>query len=245
MEQQDEQNRLLAEQALEEELQRHAQPTVGSTGRWSFQHALQIAGLSNSANGTLLCSDPGHELDRAVGTTTRPVHWELDYQLGSKVGGGAMGGRRECLPRWESGSKPLHEWSAYREQRPQEEVRLSASAHARDGGSTVGRWPVTEYVGAQMQMLSKEVAAAAATAGDTSRPKRSVGRQQLTSVPIMPDHYNSEPASAATHRQEHIAVNGRGKKLGPYGPLGGPPVQPPAGDGAGRPPPQRPPNILL
>ncbi len=224
-----EQNRLLDERAIEEQLERHAPATVGSTGRWSLEHALHAADVADCA------AAPGSDrLDRALATNARPVHWELDYELGSKVGGGAMGGRRECLPRWDSGSKPLHEWSvdstAACDCRT-ESVRLSASAHARDGGASVGRWAVPDYVGARMEMLEKEVAS-----GDTSIPRRPAGRQQQASAPILPDHYCVAPASAATHRQEHVVVNGRGKKLGPYGALGGPPPpkQPPS-----------PPNILV
>lgn len=232
----DEQNRLLDERAIEQQLECHALATVGSTGRWSLEHALQAAGATDSP------ATPGSEhLDRALTAYTRPAHWELDYELGSKVGGGAMGGRRECLPRWDSRSKPLHEWSvdstaAGDTRTAREEVRLSANARARDGGASVGRWPVPDYVGARMEMLEKEVATAATTSGSTSIARRPVGRQQQTSAPILPDHYNAAPVPAATLRQEHVAVNGRGKKLGPYGPLGGPP--PP-----GRPP--SPPNILV
>ena len=229
---QDEQNRLLDERAMEEDLD-HCAQRVSLAGRWSLEHALRSTGVTDSAVERTPCSG---RLDGALSATTRPVHWELDYELGSKVGGGMMGGRRECLPRWDSGSKPLHEWAPSptdSKQRPQEEVRLLASAYSKDGGASAGRWPAAEYVGARMEMLGKEVAAAATC--DSSRLRKLVGRQQQTSVPLMPDHYNSEPASAATHRQEHVAVNGRGKKLGPYGPSGGPPAQPP-------PPP---PNILV
>lgn len=218
---------------------------MGSTGRWSLERALCAAGVLESAAGRGARSHAGH-LDRALTTATRPAHWELDYELGTKVGGGAMGGRRDCLPRWDSASKPLHEWSAdspatVATRRASEEVRLSAGAHARDGAASAGRWAVPDYNGARIEMLRKEVAAAAAaTGGDASVARRPFGRQQQTSAPILPDHYNTELASAATHRHEHVAVNGRGKKLGPYSPLGGPPSVPPAGNASGRPP-----NILL
>ena len=243
---QDEQNRLVEERAIEEELERQIS-AVNSTGRWSLDHALCAAGVLESAAGRGTRSHADH-LDRALTTTTRPVHWELDYELGTKVGGGALGGRRECLPRWDNTSKPLHEWSvdspaAFATRRANGEVRLSASIHARDGAASAGRWAVPDYSGARIEMLRKEVAAAAAATGDTSVARKPVGRQQQTTAPILPDHYNTELASAATHRQEHVAVNGRGKKLGPYGPLGGPPPVSPAGN-AGRPP-APPPNILL
>jgi hypothetical protein len=167
-------------------------------------------------------------LARALAAPSRPVHWDLDYELGSKVGGGAFGGRRDALPRWNTGSKPLHECStdpavATEREAARPEVRLSYDACARDGGSSVGRWAASDYVGARMEMLGKEAAA-----GTELASRRPPGRQQQGSAPVIPDHYNMAPASAATHRREHVAVNGKGKKLGPYGPLGGPP---PAGGG--------------
>ena len=126
-----------------------------------------------------------------------------------------LGGRVEGPPRWDRGVTPLHEMPApataaqraARRQRSGEDVRLAAHSNARDAH----RLPPGDYVGAAPEMIAR-------ASRDPSRP---VGRQQKTTDPILPNHYNSGLRSADTHRREHIAVNGRGKKLGPFGPTGG------------------------
>jgi len=225
----DEQNRLLAERAEEAELERLSRgASVSTSGRWSLEHALGVAGVDPRGMGRL-----GGALDGP----TKVVDWGLDYELGSKVGGGQFGGRKEQLPGWNRGSTALHEMStdpataAMQERlRRAQGVRLSYDARAKDGGASVGRWKPGDYSGAAMERLGNEVR--------VPPPNRPFGRQQQNTDPIMPNHYNGALASAATHRREQIAVNGRGRKLGPYGPTGG--GVPPAGGGGGGPP-----NILL
>ena len=224
----DAQNRLLAELAEEAELERLSRG-MSTSGRWSLEHALGVAGVDA----------PGMDrLVRAVEGPTKVVDWGLAYELGSKVGGGQFGGRREQLPRWNRGSTALHEMSTdpaaaamqERLRRAQGNVRLAYDARAKDGGASVGRWKPGDYSGVAMERLGNEVKGPS--------PGRPFGRQQQNTDPIMPNHYNVEAlASAATHRREHIAVNGKGRKLGPFGPTGGAP--PAGGGGAG------PPNILL